>query len=97
MLPREILVYILFRKIWKITPTYMNLNKRGGLARASYKKLQKYVEIYRLFLIRKMELFAPEVIVFCGCYDGVAEKLFQLGEEEKGGTRNRFRRNETAR
>jgi hypothetical protein len=30
-----------------------------------------------------MELLAPEVIVFCGYYDGVAEKRFQLDEEEK--------------
>jgi len=44
-----------------------------------------------------MELLAPEVIVFCGYYDGVAERLFQLGEEEKGGTRNRFRRSGTTR
>lgn len=62
---------------------YMNLNKRGGVSRTRYKILKKYVKKYQLFLIREIELLAPDVIVFCGCYNGVAEHLFSLKEEEK--------------
>lgn len=61
---------------------YMNLNKRGGLNCTSYKKLQNYIKTYSSFITREMELLQPKIIVFCGCYDGVAEKLFQLDEKK---------------
>lgn len=62
---------------------YMNLNKRGGFSRTRYTILKEYVRKYKCFLTREIELLAPDVVVFCGCYDGVAEQLFSVKDEEK--------------
>lgn len=55
---------------------YMNLNKRGGFGSNSYKYLTQYVAKYRRFIKRQIELYDPEKIVFCGCYDNIANLLF---------------------
>lgn len=57
---------------------YVNLNKRGGFGRTDYTRLKNYAKRYRAFLKRQLALMAPEKIVFCGCYDGAAEYLFEF-------------------
>ena len=62
---------------------YINLNKRGGFKKTNPRRLKSYVTMYEEFLKKQLELMKPQKIVFCGCYDGVAEKLFSLKKEEK--------------
>ena len=61
---------------------YINLNKRGGFGKTNSKRLESYVEKYNAFLKKQLELMQPKTIVFCGCYDGVAEKLFELKDKK---------------
>lgn len=44
---------------------YMNLNKRGGYSRATYKQLAQYILKYRRFIKRQLEIINPKYIV-CG-------------------------------
>lgn len=51
---------------------YMNLNKRGGFENCRDKQLKQYVQKYRAFILREIELLSPEIIVCCGCFNVVA-------------------------
>ena len=66
---------------------YMNLNKRGGGSRADNTKLGKYIERYKTFIQREVELLKCEVVVLYSagayCTDSEVEALF-CGEGESG-------------
>ena len=49
---------------------YMNINKRGGLPRGTVnKRLRKYADVYKNYILNEIEILAPDIIVFCGAYD----------------------------
>ena len=63
---------------------YMNLNKRGGFQSTDRKQLAAYVKKYHVFIKRQIELFSPRKILFCGCYDGIANQFFDIPSKWNG-------------
>ena len=63
---------------------YMNLNKRGGFGSTDSKQLKNYVNKYQYFIKRQIELHDPQIVVFCGCFDGIADQLFNIESKWNG-------------
>ncbi|MDI9242260.1 hypothetical protein [Fusibacillus kribbianus] len=71
-------------EIEKIPFGYMNLNKRGGFGSTDSKQLKNYVNKYKYFIKRQIELHDPQIVVFCGCFDGIADQLFNIESKWNG-------------
>ena len=60
---------------------YMNLNKRGGASYTESKRLKAYIRDYHKFILKEIEIIAPEMIFLCGCNDvfisGIREASLQ--------------------
>ena len=50
---------------------YMNLNKRGGYGQTNPSSLKSYVDEYRCFIKRQIEIMNPDIVVCCGCFGNV--------------------------
>lgn len=46
---------------------FMNLNKRGGFGNIQGETFLKYIETYKDYIRREIEIINPDVIVWCGC------------------------------
>ena len=46
---------------------FMNLNKRGGFGNIQGEPFLKYIETYKDYIRREIEIINPDVIVWCGC------------------------------
>ena len=53
----------------------MNLNKRGGFGRCNHSRLQHYVEKYKPFIQREIELIKPSIIICGGTFGTVKDLL----------------------
>lgn len=46
---------------------FMNLNKRGGFGNIQGETFLKYIETYKDYIRREIEIINPDVIVWCAC------------------------------
>lgn len=46
---------------------FMNLNKRGGFGNIQGENFLKYIETYKDYIRREIEIINPDVIVWCAC------------------------------
>ena len=46
---------------------FMNLNKRGGFGNIQVENFLKYIETYKDYIRREIEIINPDVIVWCAC------------------------------
>lgn len=46
---------------------FMNLNKHGGFGNIQGENFLKYIETYKDYIRREIEIINPDVIVWCGC------------------------------
>ena len=56
---------------------YMNINKRGGKSKTDMKKLSEYASCHAEYIRRQIKLHSPRYIVFCGCFDKIANVLYK--------------------
>lgn len=61
---------------------YMNLNKRGGFGSTNYCRLKNYTAKYKKFILKQIQLHNPKVILFCGCYNDIAQILFNTDKNK---------------
>ena len=56
----------------------MNINKRGGFGKVQMEKYLNYIDTFKDFILKEIQLINPDIIVWCGVntYDKAAKKLF---------------------
>ena len=70
---------------------YMNLNKRGGIAKANNKVIRGYLEkYYEAYIKKEIEIINPKIIAVCCGNHGFVRELKEKLKKDFGGVTVKF-------